>query len=196
MKIGVDVDGCLADFNAAFIDRVIEVTGIDKFPARPFDIPTWDYPQYYGYTEDEVAKVWDNIKGDELFWYKTNPYPDAIYAIQQLTELQVAEHDIYFITNRMGKRVKLQTEAWLMTPRTGLLPTVLISADKAACCNGLKLDFYIDDKTENCEQVKKHTDTNVLMMKQPWNKDVKGIPRIPNWEVFFESIKEVGEEIQ
>ncbi len=50
LKIGVDVDWVLANFNDSFIERVIKVTGEDKFPPRPFDITTWDYPQVYGYS--------------------------------------------------------------------------------------------------------------------------------------------------
>ena len=53
MRIGFDVDGVLADFNKRFIERVIAITGRDLFPPRPFDIPTWNYPEHYGYTAEE-----------------------------------------------------------------------------------------------------------------------------------------------
>ena len=36
MVIGLDVDGVLADFNTPFIARIIQVTGRDLFPPRPF----------------------------------------------------------------------------------------------------------------------------------------------------------------
>jgi 5'(3')-deoxyribonucleotidase len=195
MKLGIDMDGCLADFNSSFIDRAVGVLGVDKFPERPFEITSWDYPQMYGYTPEEIKLVWDNIEKDELFWYHLQPYKDSFYAMREITKLWEAHHDVYFITNRPGTRAKLQTEAWLLTFGTGIMPTVLLSADKAGCCNSLKIDFYIDDKAENCESVKKNTLTNCLMMAQPWNYDIPGVPRIPDWKAFFEAVKESGEVI-
>lgn len=194
LKLGFDVDGVLADFNASFIERVVKVIGDDRFPERPFEIPTWNYPQYFGYTDEECDKVWEDIKLDKTFWADLKPYPGVQDAMEKITQLWEVGHDIYFITNRPGQQPKLQTEAWIINMGTGLLPTVLISADKGGCAKALSLDFYIDDKTENCEAVAK-TFTNTLMIERPWNNVVKGVPRIPSLQAFFDAISEVGEKI-
>src|SRR5579862_2243441 len=127
MIIGIDVDGVLADFNDRFIRRVISVTGKHLFPSLPFDIPCWDYPQYYGYTKAEVETVLADIHNDHSFWYALRPYEGVTGALQTLGGWHFRGDDIYFITSRQGVRVKQQTEEWLKGASWTALraPTVL-----------------------------------------------------------------------
>ena len=149
----------------------------------------------FGYSKEQDKAVWKAIREDDKFWWGLSPYDDAFYAMEQITKLWEDKHEIYFITNRPGVDVKLQTEAWLINFGTGILPTVLISEAKGKCCDALKLDFYIDDKTENCEDVKRNSLTNCLMLAQPWNHDIPGVPRIPTWRDFFEAVRESSEMV-
>lgn len=168
MIIGLDIDGCLADFNTSFINRVIQVTGKDLFPPRPFDIPTWDYPQHYGYREGEVSAVWENIKVDVNFWFGLSGYPDADDALEMISH-RTAD-DIYFITSRPGKEAKEQTEMWLMDYGVDN-PTVLISSQKGLCAAALRLDAYIDDRWENVVDVSQwgKLRTKTFLLDRPWN---------------------------
>lgn len=193
MKLGIDIDGVLADFSSSFIQRMIDVTGVDKFPSRPFDVPVWNWWFHYGYTEDEVKSTWDSVKSDGTFWANLNPYPDAPQAVEELTKLWENLDEIYFITNRVGIKSKLQTEAWLINFGTGLLPTVIVSPEKGLCCRALKLDFYIDDNVENCEDVRDHSFTNCLMLAKTYNHDIPKVPRLPSILEFFNAIKQEQE---
>lgn len=169
-RIGVDVDGVLADFNGAFIDRVIEVTGRDLFPPRPFDIPTWNYPEYYGYTTDELNKVWKSIEQDVLFWQRLPQYGDAAEALDYLhARMRWCGDDVYFITSRPGLLAKQQTETWLRS-RDFPHPTVLISSAKDLCADALKLTVYIDDRWENAYKVAQ-TNARTFLMTRPWNTE-------------------------
>lgn len=172
MRIGIDIDGVLADFNSSFIQTVIAVTGEDKFPPRPFDIPTWHYPQYFGYSEEVMdykkGPVWAAIFENPSFWSSLIAYPKVPLFLLILASDTV--HDFYFITNRDGIQVKNQTERWLNAkgfPR----PTVLISGAKGLCAQALKLDVYVDDRWENCLDVKeKSPSTRVFILDRPWNR--------------------------
>lgn len=196
MKIGIDVDGVLADFNKSFIERVIDVTGKDLFPPRPFDIPTWHYPQAYGYTDAEMkypdGPVWKTIADDPSFWYQLFPYDGAVEFIARLDS---SVHDLYFITNRPGTTAKSQTENWIEFHNFGLqseafsYPTVLVSPAKGLCAKALNLDLYIDDNTDNCLDVN-HTspNTRVVMLARPWNTAQPGILRaesLPQFEALI-----------
>ena len=171
MKIGIDCDGVLANFNHAFVELTVRVLGKDLYPgpAGTFDIFTWNYPEFFGYTSSDVTKVWDHIKSDPDFWLNIPAYKNTKQAMKVLANLQQSNNDIYFITNRMGVNAKRQTEKWL--DRFDMMPTtVLLSKEKGFCATALALDAYIDDKWENCVDVAMQNDTiKVFCMDQPWN---------------------------
>jgi uncharacterized HAD superfamily protein len=172
VRVGFDIDGVLADFNTPFIALMIRLTGRDTFPTRPFDIPTWLYPQVYGYSDAEVARAFAYIAKDPTFWTTLPGYPETAEILDQIGELVRCGHDVYFITNRPGATAKRQTERWLAAQTNGReLPiyTVLISDDKAACAKALKLDFYIDDKWENATAVGRTAGTASFLLTRPWN---------------------------
>lgn len=192
-RIGVDVDGVLADFNAAFIQLVIDVTGQDLFPVRPFDIPTWNYPQHYGYSEAEVSKVWSVIKADPSFWFELRDYRTTQAALATLKNLeQHSSAEIYFITARPGVRVKEQSEGWLL--EMGFeFPTVLISSAKGLCARALDLTHYIDDRWENVVDVRQYSPTTqVFLLTQPWNVKndavAQGVQRIASVLEFVQPV--------
>lgn len=185
MIVGLDVDGILADFNASFVRRIIAVTGRNLFPAWPFEITTWDYPETYGYTKAETSKVWDNIRADHGFWASLEVLPGAASLVYVLQD----NPNVYFITSRPGLTAKSQTEFWLRSCLNRINPTVMISSDKGASALALDLDVYIDDKNENCLDVQVSSpDTDVFMLAQPWNQEQKGIPRL---RVLNDFIKEI-----
>ncbi len=172
MRIGIDVDGVLADFNTAFILRVIKETGKDLFPRRPFDIPTWNYPESYGYTNDEVHAVWTAIKGDPQFWLNLPPYADTLQSLSVLSQKSHSGNDLYFVTSRPGINAKSQTEKWLRENGFKDRPTVLISSHKGQCAEALDLDYYIDDRDLNVQDVSdtRGALTNIFLLDRPWNR--------------------------
>jgi uncharacterized HAD superfamily protein len=48
--------------------------------------------------------------------------------------------------------------------------TVLISSEKGLCARALNLDYYIDDKWENCVDVGMESNTKVYLLDRPWNQ--------------------------
>lgn len=181
MRIGVDIDGVLANFNSAYIAKCIAVTGRDLFPPRPFDIVTWEFPESYGYTKAEVSAVWASIKESLNFWFSLKPYFDTQTSLEMLCARQDTYKDeVYFITARPGTEVKFQTERWLevYAPFNAWTPTVLISSQKGMCAKALELDMYIDDRLENVYDVReKSYNTSVYLMDRTWNQTEGGILR-------------------
>lgn len=175
MVIGVDLDGVVADFNTAYIELVPKLTGRNLFPAgyTKDDITTWSYPETFGYTNKEISAVWKWIGQDDEFWFNLKPLEGAEDFLEKLAyEEMAAPHDIYFITSRVGYDVKRQSEEWLVQHGWGggFAPTVLISYEKGLCCKALKINAYIDDKNENCEQVLSESPkTLCYMLARPWN---------------------------
>lgn len=210
MRVGVDVDGVLADFNRAFITRVIQVTGRNLFPAG-YEPTTWGYPTEVGYTLEEEAAVWETITEDRCFWSSLTPYPETRAAVEYLHHRAYTHRDdVYFITARPGLDAKKQTEAWLRAQFghvSGFLsnPTVLITKHKGLAARTLDLDVYIDDRYENAIDVGMvHTDPSIplrgrpstvsFLLDRPWNA---GLPNSPAFVRTFsvEGICEVADAI-
>ena len=193
LKIGVDIDGILAQFEGGFRRKLDQVRpGV--IPAT-FDwagITCWDWPQeQFGYSVAEVDAAWDLAKADPLFWVLLNPYPDAMSFLTRLRELALTEdYDVYFCTNRFGKRAKSQTEDWLSLC-SWPDPTVLLVEGKGLMARALQLDYYIDDKVVHCEGVRAESPkTKGFMLARGWNKAVWGVPRLNSLTEFLAIIEE------
>lgn len=171
MIIAYDIDGIYADFNEGYYHLMVGLTGKNLFPKWPFVIPTWNWPEHYGYTKEEVSNAWDRIAESDDFWLRLKPYDGvASYVKRAQAEAYEYGHEVYYITSRIGKQVKAQTELWLQQVCEVDAPTVLISSQKGECCHALKVDWYIDDKNENvADVIVKSPKTNVALFKQPWN---------------------------
>ena len=184
MRLGIDVDGVLAQFNDAFAGRLAVLTGVDHIGgvARRADaFPCWAWPKHFGYSKAEENAAWESVKRDHSFWAILRPYPDAKDALILLRSLRQNGHDIYFITARPGEHAKLQTERWLMDHGM-VVPTVLISSSKGTCSRGLRLDFYVDDRPENCLDTALFHDTKTYLVSREWNRDFvdENVRRVAN----------------
>lgn len=177
-RVGMDIDGVLAQFNARYVERVVELAGEDLFGDDKFSPdfpPLWAYPEVYGYSADLIAEVWRQISADRGFWLWLVAYPDARDAISRLNAAAWAGTEVVYITSRPGRSAKVQTEEWLM--KFGAIrPTVVISGRKGDVCAALDVDAYIDDKLGNVNDVVlKSPSTRVYLLDQPWNqRDVVG----------------------
>ncbi len=188
MRLGIDIDGCLANFNSSYIDIIVEVTGVNLFPEGCKDdvaFPTtWNYELDNGYTKEQVKKVWDEIVHNTKFWEKLEAYPDTKETIKELNRLAKKNHDVYFLTHRMGKNAKLQTETWLYNHGMNY-PTVLLTGDKGPVLNNLGIKFFVDDKLETVNDIMRQgLDTqHFYLIDRPYNQKnrrpgVKSLPSI------------------
>ncbi len=197
MVIGIDVDGILARFNNSFANIITKQTGV-IFPQEDDTWPNvWDWDlaglRLAGYDEKGAKEAsraaWKVVMEDFMFWKDLPAYDGADRFISELDKLNYADYSIYFITQRRGDDPKYQTEQWL--DLHGFLhPTVLISGEKGELCHALNVDYYIDDKNENCVNVAKYSpSTKCYMLARPWNTDLIYIPRLNNLDEFLEVIK-------
>lgn len=178
VKIGVDIDGVLSRFDNKFNKKLAQAAGRTLCPDDY--VPTcWDWPVELGYTEAETDAALDLVSADEMFWQTLDPYDWTAETLDLLHGRSIRGDAVYYITQRHGIFVKQQTEEWLRRNNhlraTGwreFCPTVLVVGHgaKGAAAKLLELDFYIDDKPENCEDVAACMPGPVVYMQnQPWN---------------------------
>lgn len=176
MRIGLDIDGCLADFNKGFA-KLLEQTANVKLPEVNQLWPDmWEWTEFlhgHGVTTEHQLTSWRLVNdAEQHFWSMLDPYPEAV-DIAETIQLLDNEHDIYFVTSRPGKGAKMQTECWL--EELGVPhPTVLISHSKGYIAKGLELDVFVDDKPDNLHDVIKACGLGVkcYLVNRPWNTNV------------------------
>lgn len=170
MKLGIDIDGVLADFVQGFTKKVATL-------GYKVDASSWGL----GLTDSQQNEGWKLIDQDPDFWYDL-----AVIEWPRWHHADV----VYYITKRRvppGRPVEHDAAAWLCK-HIDERPFVISTGRKGDVCNALEIDAFIDDKPENCQDViDKSPRTQVFLRNQPWNQDSK-IQRVNSVGEFLEQI--------
>jgi hypothetical protein len=169
VRIGVDLDGTLADLSAAF--RAIETTlfGEATSPSASADDreppeiePSSDSIPEMTTDRDPLRdaarrrdRIWQVARSTEDFWMGLQPIePDVI---PRLHELALAHKwDIFFLTQRprtAGDTVLRQTQRWLASHGFQMPSVLPLAGSRGRAAAALELNFLIDDLPKNCLDV-------------------------------------------
>lgn len=165
MRIGVDVDGVLADFDIAYANLLSVMTG--RTIPTDSDPEVWDWPELHVTAEEEDA-AWELI-ATRPFWdvlpEDRSMTPDSWRRLAALNDA----HDVYFITARLTPHARAQTSFWLYD--RGLVNvSVVCAADKGLVARSLRLEAFLDDLPENVLAVREESpDTKVFMRMRRFN---------------------------
>jgi uncharacterized HAD superfamily protein len=195
-KLGIDIDGVLAEFNNGFAKVLRETAGRDLLPKDCSNPPVWDWPQHYGYSKEEVSTAWAEVSRGGTFWNDLGVVKGSESFCQDLPACP--DDEVYFITARMGLNVKLQTEDWLEFHQLAHNPTVLIAYDKGPLAKSLRLTHFIDDKAGNCSDVLVSSpETHVFLLDRNYNRPEQAGLRIlaAKDKATFQVITDVSEFI-
>jgi hypothetical protein len=176
-RIGVDVDGVLADFNTSYIRLIAKTTGV-QLPAADDTYPTtWFYPEAAGIPKAEIDRVWrDGILPSPRWWNTLPCYDTTIDDADALANCIVDDDEVYAITSRPGAGAAFWTTYWLRRVFDAAVtqPQVIIADDAAAkgrIAAAIGLDAFIDDLAANCAAVRRLSpSTEVFMFDRPWNR--------------------------
>ena len=159
LRIGVDIDGVLADFRTAF--HLAARKSLNR------DVRDVDDPKSSEQLDDrDVRRVWEYISRTTNWWMDLEPYePDQVARLYDLT--RAANWEVVFVTNRpasAGDSVQFQTQWWL--ERQGFyLPAVLtVPGSRGELANALRLDVLIDDLLRNCIDVVSGSAAKAILM--------------------------------
>lgn len=155
LRLGVDVDGVVADFRSAFRALAQRELGraaddVEKELSKP-----------------DVDRLWRTVAGSVNWWVGVPPYePDQISRLY--TESRRCRWEIFFMTSRpasAGDTVQLQTQVWL--EKYGfILPSVLTApaGARGELARSLRLDLTIDDRMVNCLEIISASNSKALMV--------------------------------
>jgi uncharacterized HAD superfamily protein len=159
-----DVDGVLADFIQGFTNLANGLYGTPVITTAMQ--PTWDgYPGMNGL---QIDGTWDVIKKkDWTFWYNLHPLVSN-EVFQRINDLS-DDNQVYFVTARIGREAKQQTEGWLH--KHGIVyPTVIISPNKGEACQLVKATHAIEDKAGNAIAIQYMSSARSYIIDRPYNR--------------------------
>ena len=189
MRIGIDLDGVVCNFGKAARVVTRELFGKPKLDAIQTD---WDF-QCVGISREEENVMWRYIDNCPNWWFnrvERMPFTD-------LLEVADRSHDLFFITNRKaaaGGSITEQTKLWMLGNTETLNPTVIVSKYKGKLADALALDYFIDDKSANCEDVYSNSpNTKVYIADATYNQgELPHLPRAKNLDDFLRQIGAVN----
>lgn len=163
LRVGVDLDGVLADFRAGFTRAVRHVHGQDMGSADPST--SWSDRL----SNREMEAAWKHIARTPNWWTTLEAYEPA--QVARLYGLaRERRWEVFFLTRRPateGEPVQYQTQWWL--ERQGfLMPSVLtIPGSRGELSNALRLDVILDDQLINCVEVVSASAAKAILVLRP-----------------------------
>jgi 5'(3')-deoxyribonucleotidase len=174
LRLGIDLDGVVADFNAGWIERYNAQFGTTLLPEH---VDIWDAPTLMTHFTD-MGEFWSWARtagGGASIFRVLQPYHGAIEALERLGR----NHHVVIITTKPAFAIH-DTYEWLAEHR---VPTreVHIVDDKST----VECDVYLDDADHNLEAlVAAHPAALVCRYVRPWSRAHPGVVDVADWSAF------------
>jgi len=173
MRLGIDLDGVVADFNAGWTSRYNDEHGTALTPEM---VVGWDAMLHLAHfeTEDEFWEWARNDNGPGLFRFLPT-YQGALPALDRLS----ASHEIVIITTKPSWATH-ETYQWIADNK---VPTreVHITREKWR----VDCDVYLDDGPHNLHAlIAERPDRTTCRFVRPWNEPIEGVVDVDSWDTF------------
>lgn len=179
MRLGIDLDGVVADFNAGWMRLHAEEFGSEL---RPEMVDSWNGLHAIG-GFDDMREFWSWAAPKEhrrSIFRHLEPYPTAVDSLRSLAR---QGHRIVIVTTKPAW-ARTDTFRWLADHD---VPTteVHISDRKSE----VPCDVYLDDAPHVLEElVAQRPDSVTCRFVRPWNRPVAGATDVLDWEGFAEVV--------
>lgn len=198
-KIGIDLDGVVADFYKGYTKLAtqkfgnhVEVLCSIKDRER---FSTWKLEKIMNLEKFQAEEMIESINNFPIF-YETLEllYPESWQKL--ITEFSNKEdYEITFITSRKNSEsvsVREVTKRWLQV-QGWQNPSVIVTDEKGLFCKVLGIQKFVDDSLKNCLDVHTHCQEacEVFILDYPHNRDHQipdSIKRIHTLEDFIKEL--------
>jgi hypothetical protein len=155
LRLGIDVDGVVADFRSAFRALARKQLGMAADDVEG------------ELSKADVDRLWKAVASSTNWWVDVPAHePDQIARLYKQARRE--RWEVFFLTSRplsAGDAVQLQTQVWL--ERFGfLLPSVLTApaGARGELARALRLDLTLDDRLVNCLEVIGASNSKALLI--------------------------------
>ncbi len=178
MRLGIDLDGVVADFNTGWITAYNDEFETDV----PLDAVTmWDGLHQLTHFPDMEA-FWDwaaGLPGGSLFRH-LEPYAGAVAALRKLDG---DGHDVVILTTKPDFAVH-DTFAWLSEHRIPTREVHITWKKWRTPC-----DVYLDDAPHQIKRIhRERPEALVCRFVRPWNDPVPGTQDVHTWDEFLDVV--------
>jgi 5'(3')-deoxyribonucleotidase len=180
MRLGIDLDGVVSDFNKGWIDQY----NADFGTAIPLDaVTTWGgITPLTHFTDMDAFWEWARDFGKGSVFRHLDTYPEAVPALGRLA----LEHEIVIITAKPDWAIS-DTLAWMADHR---LPTREVHiVDLHAPKWPVPCDVYLDDAPQHIEAIHiQRPEASMCRYVRPWNTPRPGVHDVHDWKEFEDLI--------
>jgi 5'(3')-deoxyribonucleotidase len=178
LRLGIDLDGVVADFNSGWIGRYNREFGASLEPSQ---VVMWD--GIHGLTHFETMEgFWDWAQSGDTSFFRDLPVFEG--ALETITDL-AREHRIVIVSSKYDWAIA-DTLAWLSEHRIPAREIHFVWDKTTVPC-----DIYLEDAPHNLVGlVAKRPDALVCRMVRPWNKPVAGAVDVYGWTEFRDRVLE------
>lgn len=172
MRLGIDMDGVMCDFNAGWMRLHADEFGSDL---RPEMVTGWNgLHALAGFADMTAFWEWAKASGERASIFRhLEPFPGALATMTALAE---EGHEIVVLTAKPDWAIP-DTLSWLGEHG---VPTheIHVRYDKHA----IDCDLYLDDAPAVLADLRRfRPDRLVCRMIQPWNRPVEGAIDVERW---------------
>jgi hypothetical protein len=148
LRLGVDLDGVVADFRSSF-ERAAKEAGVVIPSLEPSESPVEPM------STRDIKRTWDHVRRAQNWWVKLEAYePQQIARLYETSRR--LNWEVVFMTRRpttAGDPVQFQSQWWLEEQGFFYPAVVTVPGSRGELANALRLDLILDDQLHNCVDV-------------------------------------------
>jgi hypothetical protein len=195
LRIAFDLDGVLADMDAALVRQAETVFGeqiaraLEADAASPESQSEAQVPQAVPpdpadstppvarlrMTSRQERTLWRHVATVENFWESLEETEPGIVARLAKTAVE-RRWEIIFLTKRpktLGATAQIQSQRWLVSKGFPLPSVFVVRGSRGRIAASLDLDVVVDDRPENCLDVTIDSKARPILV---WRDDEKTLP--------------------
>jgi uncharacterized HAD superfamily protein len=187
VKVGLDIDGVVADFLPAFL-RCLEKK-VGNGPISLDSIVDMSFKRHPHLTLEMVEECMVTVSYDPDFWLKLPPLisSEEWRALDRLSR----EERLVFVTHRYERDtydINGITCEWLKRHGVSKPVVYFTQSVKSKLVEDRDIRLFVDDRHENCQDVAENTRAKVLMPDRLYNRSFSHpkVTRIRNLKEIFD----------
>jgi len=182
IRVGIDMDGVLADFNAGWMSRYNKDFGADLDASL---VREWNGLHTLTHFET-MGQFWKWAQGEGRSTFRdAPPLPGAIETVKRIGR----RHRVCIVSSKFDWAIP-DSLAWLADHGVPAREVHFLWDKTLAQC-----DIYVDDAPHQLEELSMGLPTAVVCrMVHPWNDPMDGVVDVHSWEEFEAVVERVAAE--